>query len=61
MKVGDLVKFYSSTWVFKDAEKDYSNPGIIIERKPLATKYTVMWADGKITTEHFGYLEQVER
>lgn len=61
MKVGDLVKFQSSSWVFKTAEKDYRNPGVIIEisLKDISTKYTVMWADGRITTEHFGFIEQV--
>ena len=58
MKVGDLVSFYSK--FFAAAAKDYANPGLIIDtdnthRHP---RYTVMWADGRITKEHDGYLKK---
>lgn len=58
MQVGDLVSFHSHSWVFKQAEKDYKNPGIVIEKDEThrQVRYTVMWSDGKITNEHAGYL-----
>ena len=66
MKKGDLVNFHSNAWVFESASKDYKNPGIVLDIK---TKYyklqkcdprisaQVLWADGKITTEHECYLQ----
>ena len=55
---GALVEFHTNAWIFKDAERRYTNPGVILEvkssqRHPAAEVY---WADGKITTEHISYL-----
>ena len=56
MKVGDLVKFESNSWVMKRG--DYANPGLILEDvSGLHTpRYRVLWANQKITVEHIGYL-----
>lgn len=66
MKKGDLVNFHTRAWVFESANRDYKNPGIILDVK---TKYykladstprisaEVLWADGRITTEHQCYLQ----
>ena len=61
MKVGDLVNFHTSAWVFENANKDYANPGVVLEVaiNPLDTTRFVAeiyWADGKITREHDSYL-----
>ncbi|MAI57588.1 MAG: hypothetical protein CML56_01135 [Rhodobacteraceae bacterium] len=66
LKQGDLVNFHSRAWVFESANKDYKNPGIILKVNlcSLRSEYStpritaeVLWSDGKITTEHHGYLE----
>ncbi len=59
MKVGDLVKWQTSAWVFKDAEKNYANPGIIVEvdDSHRQCRYNILWADGRVTTEFSGYLD----
>ena len=64
MKEGDLVNFHSSAWVFENAAKDYANPGLILEAKPVdnggivtSLRYQVYWADGRVTTEYACYLE----
>ncbi len=56
MKVGDLVSFESAFW----DGKHYCNPGLVIEEDDShrQMRYTVMWGDGKITTEHFGLLKR---
>ena len=63
VKAGDLVNFHTDAWVFKSAEKDYRNPGVIIgiDDSHRQLVYTVMWADKKITREHAGYLQGVEK
>ena len=60
MNVGDLVNFYTNAWVFKNSEKDYANPGLVIEvdDSHRQCRYTVLWANGRITTEHHGYLKK---
>ena len=59
MKVGDLVNFYTKSWVFDSANDRYANPGIIIKR--IADRVAeVYWRDGKITREHSSYLDIVE-
>jgi|TARA_R110001583_G_scaffold5598_6_gene30065 hypothetical protein len=57
MRVGDLVDFFTKAWVFQHADARYKNPGIIIELAS-SKRYTVMWADGKITTEFKSYLQK---
>ena len=61
MNVGDLVNFHTSAWVFENVNKDYANPGVVLEVaiNPLDTARFVAeiyWADGKITREHDSYL-----
>ncbi len=60
MKVGDLVNFFSTFW--NAAMKKYANPGIIVEEDDShrQVRYTILWADGKVTTEHSGLLEFAE-
>ncbi len=62
MKVGDLCKWHTNAWVFDNAKAGYQNPGIILEvdGSHRQMRYTVMWADGNITTEHPGFLRRVE-
>ena len=59
MRKGDLVNFEVKAWVFKNAEKHYENPGIVLEKHTHQThkdSFEVMWADGKITKEYSCYL-----
>ena len=63
MKKGDLVRFTGGP-VFSAAEKGYAASGVITGVTPTestgratAASYTVLWADGRITTEWFSYLE----
>ena len=63
MKVGDLVNFFTTAWVFEQAAREYENPGVILEVNDLGRRrsYTVLWANNKITKEHAGYLQGVEK
>lgn len=67
MKVGDLVRFNGGP-VFNAAERHYAASGVITGVTPTGARtastgtrskasYTVLWADGRITTEWFSYLE----
>ena len=58
MEVGDLVIFDSGFWT-----ANYENPGLIIEvdSEHRQRRYTVIWAGGKITTEHAGLLKPVSQ
>ena len=60
MKVGDLVNFHTD--VFLSANKEYSNPGVIVDvdDSHRQVRYTVMWACGRITNEYTAYLKGVE-
>lgn len=64
-KVGDLVDFTVMSWVFKSAERDYKNPGVVLEvesgvefPRKITKVATVLWADGRTTKEYFGYLSE---
>ena len=61
MNVGDLVNFVSGFWKTR-----VTSPGLVLEAdKNLdglhvqTERYVVLWADGKTTTEHVGFLEEV--
>ena len=60
MKVGDLVKFQTKSWVMR---RDYANPGVVLEvraaRHNKSRRMRVMWSAGSITLEHGCYLEVV--
>ena len=60
MKVGDLVNFETKAWVFADANERYKNPGIVLQviQEPRSNSIIaeVLWADGRLTREHDGYL-----
>lgn len=63
MKISDVVEFQSNSLLFGDG--DYVSPGIIIKkmsdkRYTAAYRYTVLWADKKMTTEHSCYLRLVK-
>ena len=60
MNVGDVVNFYTGAWVFERANTQYRNPGVIVEvdDSHRQVRYVVLWADGRITKEHSGYLEK---
>lgn len=62
---GDLVKFVAPK-IFSDAEKGYAASGIVMETTHNenflgieTSSAKVYWADGKVTNEHFGYLEKI--
>ena len=61
MDVGDLVIFDSDFWAAQ--VEPYGNPGLIIEvdSEHRQRRYTVIWAGGKITTEHAGLLKPVSQ
>ncbi len=56
MKTGDLVNFYTDA--FPSANREYINPGIIINVNDSHRQisYTVLWGGGRITNETPGYL-----
>jgi len=60
MKIGDIVNFFTGVWVFEQANARYRNPGVVVEvdDSHRQIRYTVLWADGKITKEHCSYLEK---
>ena len=60
MKVGDIVNFWTKAWVFEQANERYQNPGVVVEvdDSHRQTRYVVLWADGRLTKEHSGYLEK---
>jgi hypothetical protein len=63
MKVGDLVNFYTSAWVFSSANNRYANPGIVLKCSDSTQKQVaaeIYWRDGKITREHESYLQLME-
>lgn len=64
MKVGDLVDFHTNAWVFKGAERRYSNPGLVLRiARPTGKNRVVAdiyWSDGKITREYDSYLRPAE-
>lgn len=63
MKIGSLVNFHTSSWVFAAATVRYKNPGLIIDLSSSdLTRFraTVLWKDGKITTEFDGYLDMID-
>jgi len=57
VKVGDLVKFETNSWVMQ--RDDYRCPGVILGQSAPGEpqRYRVMWADQKITVEHACYLK----
>ena len=64
MKIGDLVNFETSAWVFERAKDDYTNPGVILQvaydpENPKKFQADVYWSDGRITREHHCYLQAV--
>jgi len=60
MKTGDVVNFFTGAWVFAHANERYRNPGVVVEvdDSHRQTRYVILWADGRITKEHSGYLEK---
>jgi hypothetical protein len=62
MKIGDVVKFHTSGWVFNHANARYENPGVVIEDVSGAStfRYRVLWANEKMTVEHASYLKLVK-
>ena len=62
--VGDLVSFsVGRAWIFESANDRYSNPGIVLVNRGCSGKrhmYTVMWNDGKITSEWDSYVHAFE-
>ena len=63
MKIGDLVNFFTTAWIFEDAAREYKNLGVVlgVDDSHRQIVYTVMWADKKITREHAGYLQGAEK
>jgi hypothetical protein len=59
MKPGDLVNFHTDAWVFERANDRYQNPGIVLRKLRGKDASEVLWADGRITKEHFSYLRLV--
>ena len=62
MNVGDLVNFHTSAWAFENANKDYANPGVVLEvviNPEDTTRFVaeIYWADGNITREHDSYIQ----
>ena len=61
MKVGDLVTWHSN--FFDSAQSNYANPGLLVEDlgptlfpHTPTRRFRILWADGRQTTEHSGYL-----
>jgi len=70
MKIGDLVNFRASSWVFESSNRDYAprNPGVIMKiakKEPylgdvIKNRFVaeIYWATGEVTREHDCYLER---
>lgn len=67
MKIGDLVKFESG---IKDWERDYQvrEPGLVVDtivrnedKDNQRQSMTVLWADSSVTSEHIGYLKNLNK
>ncbi len=62
MKVGDLVKFETKSWVMR---RDYANPGVVLGVREAqhngSQRMRVMWSDGSITFEHGCYLKVISK
>ena len=66
VKVGDLVDFHTSAWVFEIANKNYANPGVVLAVRRASDEVNalknhrlvaeIMWADMKITREYDTFL-----
>jgi hypothetical protein len=69
MKVGDLVNFHVTSWMFHRALEDYACPGIIIDKlvrkshMSSAEKiiFKILWTDLRITNEHPCYLKLISK
>ena len=70
LNIGDVVNWTSDASIFERAKESYNNPGIIIDILPGRGSYglssyevkkraVVCWSDGKVTTEHEGFLEVI--
>ena len=63
-QVGDLVDFHTGAWVFENAKKDYTNPGIVLRERTGefqgSKKFDVYWSDGRVTTEYECYVRLSE-
>ena len=64
MKVGDLVTWHSN--FFNSDQSDYNFPGILLEDlgpslfpHTPTRRFRILWADGRQTTEHSGYLKVI--
>ena len=57
MREGELVNFVSPFW---EPHVERRNPGIVIEVFQTRDRKScvVLWADGKTSTEHTGFLER---
>ena len=62
---GDLVKFVAPK-IFSDAKREYASNGLVTEISHhenflgiTASVAKVYWSDGKVTNEHFSYLEKI--
>jgi len=70
MKIGDLVDFHTSAWVFEIAKKRYANPGVVLSviracdevhaLKNHRFVAEIMWADMQITREYDTFLRPSE-
>ena len=65
LQVGDLVKF-EAVGPFTVANCRYSSNGVVVairtsssEPKPMQPSYTVIWSDGRETTEWLCYLKKL--
>ena len=67
LEVGDLVKFHSSSF-FSYAEDRYSSHGVVvairhhpesIPESVVRNSYTVIWSDGRESTEWRCYLKKL--
>ena len=62
---GDMVK-YTAPEIFSSSILEYASPGVVMDvldaenffGSPMM-RARVYWADGKVTTEHFCYLEKI--
>ena len=63
MNVGDLVTWHSS--FFTSANASYANPGLLMQDLGPSLsfgesrRFRILWADGRQTTEHSGYLKVI--
>ena len=58
-KTGDLVDFYTNSWVMDRDEYRSRNPGLVLASK--LGRHEILWSNGTRSIEHKAYLRTVDK